>query len=68
MDVIYIVYNKDIANYDFYNPNNIFYYRTMYITSNIPTDFITSNYQEANPAIREKYHIKNWIKSILYGN
>lgn len=62
-----ITTNKDIANYDFYNPNNIFIIDDVY-NIHIPMDFITSNYQESNPAIREKYHIKNWIKSILYGN
>jgi protein CpsH len=62
-----ITTNKDIANYDFYNPNNIFIIDDVH-NIHIPMDFITSNYQEVTPAIREKYHIKNWIKSILYGN
>ena len=38
-----ITTNKDIANYDFYNPNNIFIIDDVY-NIHIPTDFITSNY------------------------
>jgi hypothetical protein len=62
-----ITTNKDIANYDFYNPNNICIIEDVNNIS-IPTDFFKTDYQEIEVALREKYYIKNWINIIINGN
>lgn len=58
-----ITTNKDIVNYDFYNPNNIFVWDN--ITTEIPNDFLTTPYQPLSIPIFEKYSIKKWVKTIL---
>lgn len=59
-----ITTNKDIVNYDFYNPNNIFVIDNIK-NIDIPTQFLASDYEELTKDIKEKYHIKNWVKNIL---
>lgn len=59
-----ITTNKDIINYDFYNPNNIFVIEDIH-HFDIPASFLESDYQDLPTEIKEKYHIKNWIKRIL---
>ncbi len=58
-----ITTNKDIVNYDFYNPNNILLIDPDNIE--IPDDFLNSEYQEVPERILNKYNIKNWVKKIL---
>lgn len=60
-----ITTNKDIVNYDFYNPNNIFVIENVE-NIHIPKSFFETDYQEISAEIKEKYHIKNWIKRMLY--
>lgn len=58
-----ITTNKDIINYDFYNPNNI-----LVIDENqpeIPSSFFETEYQAVPEEILEKYLIKNWTKDFL---
>lgn len=59
-----ITTNKNIVNYDFYNPNNIFIIDDINNIT-IPISFFKTDYQEINPKIKEKYHLKNWIKKII---
>lgn len=59
-----ITTNTDIVNYDFYNPNNIFVIQDIN-NIDIPSSFFETNYQEVAPEIKEKYHLKNWIKKII---
>ncbi len=58
-----ITTNKDIINYDFYNPQNI-----LVIDENniqIPEEFVTSDYVEVDEKILNKYRIENWVKPIF---
>lgn len=58
-----ITTNKDIENYDFYNPNNIFVWENK--TIEIPNSFFDSPYEDLDPETYEKYSIENWIKTIF---
>lgn len=62
-----ITTNQEILHYDFYNPNNIFVIDNVKEFS-IPENFISSDYEQPEKWIREKYYIKNWIKTILSFN
>lgn len=59
-----ITTNKNIKNYDFYDPNNIFIINDI---ENIefPPDFFNSPYKDLPENIIEKYSLKNWINKIL---
>lgn len=59
-----ITTNKNIVNYDFYDPNNIFLIEDVNNIM-IPEDFFKSDYKDIDSAIKNKYHIKNWIKKII---
>lgn len=55
--------NKEIANYDFYNPNNI-----LIIDHNnpiVPDEFLNSDYESLPPSIYEKYSAKSWVNFII---
>lgn len=58
-----ITTNKDIVNYDFYNPNNILVIDREKPVINI--DFLNTPYYELPKNIYEKYSLKNWILSVL---
>ncbi|QCE40279.1 hypothetical protein E9099_02200 [Psychroserpens sp. NJDZ02] len=58
-----ITTNKDIVNYDFYNPQNILVIDENYIE--IPEDFVNTPYQPVDEAILDKYRIDNWVKPIF---
>lgn len=58
-----ITTNKDIVNYDFYNPQNILVIDVDDI--NIPDEFVNSPYAEVNPAIVEKYKVENWVDTVF---
>ncbi|MCR5862140.1 hypothetical protein LRS05_08280 [Flavobacterium sp. J372] len=58
-----ITTNKDIVNYDFYNPQNI-----LVIDENnieIPEDFVTSLYIEPDKTVLDKYRIDNWVERVF---
>ncbi|MBT2620642.1 lipopolysaccharide core biosynthesis protein rfaS [Chryseobacterium sp. ISL-6] len=59
-----ITTNQEIVHYDFYNPKNILIIENIG-NFNIPQEFITADYEEPAGWIKEKYYIKNWIKTIL---
>lgn len=59
-----ITTNKDIVNYDFYNPTNIFVIENIDDFS-IPKSFFETDFERLPKEITEKYHIKNWVKNIL---
>lgn len=58
-----ITTNKDIVNYDFYNPNNILVLDENNIE--IPEDFVNSPYQQVSEAILKKYKIEHWIDRVF---
>lgn len=58
-----ITTNKQITDYDFYHPNNI------YVISDpqyfeIPQSFFDTEYTEIDESIREKYHQRSWTQRI----
>ncbi|WP_055448898.1 hypothetical protein [Lacinutrix mariniflava] len=58
-----ITTNKDIVNFDFYNPNNI-----LLLDENnfeISDEFVNSPYQEVDEAILKKYRIEHWVNRVL---
>lgn len=57
-----ITTNKDIINYDFYNPKNIYIYNGSVDKDNI---FFKEQFEELPRDIYEKYSLKNWIKTII---
>lgn len=58
-----ITTNKDIVNYDFYNPQNILVVDEENIK--IPEDFVASPYVEVDDGILSNYRIENWVKPIF---
>lgn len=58
-----ITTNKDIVNYDFYNPNNI-----MVVDRNkfeIDPKFVESSYENLSENIYNKYSLKQWLINVL---
>ena len=58
-----ITTNKDIVNYDFYNPANIFVWSQE--NKKIPIEFFTNKYEELPADILANYNVKNWVKTIF---
>jgi hypothetical protein len=58
-----ITTNRDIINYDFYNPNNILVIPRKRI--NIPEGFLKKEYVQVGAEIYKYYSIENWIIDIL---
>lgn len=58
-----ITTNKDVVNYDFYNPNNILCVDRD--TVQIKDSFIKKDYSEINKEIYKKYSLEYWIKVIF---
>jgi hypothetical protein len=58
-----ITTNRDIMNYDFYNPNNILVIPREKIS--IPEDFLSKEYEPLEADIYQNYSIENWILEIL---
>lgn len=56
--------NKDIKNYEFYNPNNIHIIEN-FDNINIPDSFFNSPYEEISEDVFKKYHYSSWVKTIL---
>lgn len=59
-----ITTNKDIAAYDFYNPNNIFIIENPNHIA-IPEAFLYSDYQPVPATIYENYTLEHWLTTIL---
>lgn len=55
--------NKDIVNYDFYNPQNILVVDTDNMS--IPETFVTSSYVPVAENILNHYRIKNWVRRVF---
>ncbi|MBE4618704.1 hypothetical protein [Vibrio navarrensis] len=55
--------NKDVVNYDFYHPNNIFLIDRNSLK--VPKSFIDSEYVELHESIYNKYHVDNWVKELI---
>jgi len=55
--------NKDLINYDFYNPNNI----AIVDSNNIHIDdtFFKTPYQSTPKEIVQKYHISSWVNEVF---
>ena len=58
-----ITSNKDIVNYDFYNPSNILVIDRDHIA--IPDKFLTESYQDIDETIYKKYSLSSWLKRVL---
>ena len=58
-----ITTNKNVLNYDFYRPENIYYYDGNEIDFN--NIFFTSEYVEVNENILRKYSLDNWIDKMF---
>lgn len=57
-----ITTNKDIVNYDFYTPENIYIYQDEIDFDDI---FFKEEYVDIKSHIYEKYSVNNWLKKIL---
>lgn len=57
-----ITTNKDVVNYDFYCPENIYVYEGKIDMNNV---FWGAEYKEIDEKIYKKYSLKNWIKEIV---
>ncbi|EHU4848405.1 hypothetical protein OTE47_001468 [Vibrio vulnificus] len=55
--------NKDVVNYDFYHPNNVFLIDRNSLK--VPKSFIDSEYVELHESIYNKYHVDNWVKELI---
>lgn len=55
--------NKDLVNYDFYNPNNI----AIVDSNNIHIDntFFNTPYESIAPEIVKKYHVSSWANEVF---
>jgi hypothetical protein len=60
-----ITTNKDIINYDFYNPNNILVIDRD--DKQIPEEFVTRPYQQIDDIIYKKYSLSSWLQTVLLG-
>ncbi|WP_416441173.1 hypothetical protein ACH3O9_13160 [Leeuwenhoekiella sp. A16] len=58
-----ITTNKEVVDYDFYNSSNICVVDRKDIR--IPDEFLQSDYQKVDEAIKMKYSLKNWLKIIF---
>ncbi len=55
--------NKDIVNYDFYHPDNIYIFDRNY--PDIDNRFMEACYHQLPDEIYKKYSLSSWIKTIL---
>lgn len=59
-----ITTNKDIAHYDFYNPNNICIVDRKNIV--IPKQFLKTQYEKVNPNILKYYTAEGWVDDVFF--
>lgn len=57
-----ITTNKDVVNYDFYRPENIYVYKGKIDLSDT---FFEEDYKEVDQEIYEKYSLRSWLKEIV---
>jgi len=55
--------NKDLTNYDFYNPNNIAIVDSDNIK--IEASFFVTTYKKIDESIINKYHISSWVDEVF---
>jgi len=60
-----ITTNSDIKNYDFYDEANILILDYDATNIEIPKAFFETPYKPIPNSIREKYHLKNWVTTLL---
>ncbi len=60
-----ITTNPEIRKYDFFDENNILVLEYTDEAPEIPADFFFTPYKPVEKEKREKYHLKNWISTIL---
>ena len=58
-----ITTNKDIVNYDFYNPNNILIIDRE--NPHIPKTFLNTSYSTVSENIIKKYRRESWIQQVF---
>jgi len=58
-----ITTNKDIVNYDFYNPQNILVVDLDNIQ--VPEAFVNTPYAPIDDKILDKYRLKNWVNRVF---
>ncbi len=58
-----ITTNKDIVNYDFYRPSNVFVIDRENIA--LDQDFFEAPYEELSSELYEKYSMKSWLVQLL---
>lgn len=61
-----ITTNSDIANYDFYNPNNILIIDDK--NPDIPKSFFEKEYEKIPEEIFNKYTLEGWIENVIYNS
>ncbi len=57
-----ITSNKDIKNYDFYNPRNIYVYDGTIDEENV---FFKEDFENLSDELYQKYSLRNWLRTIL---
>jgi hypothetical protein len=55
--------NRSVMEYDFYNPNNIMVFDFDNLV--IPKEFFQTPYQALDEAIKQKYHLRSFVKTVL---
>lgn len=58
-----ITTNKDIQNYDFYDPNNILIVDRK--DPKVTVDFLNAEYIEVNENVYKKYSLESWLETIF---
>jgi hypothetical protein len=58
-----ITNNQSVKAYDFYHPNNILVINFNHL--DIPEAFFKTPYQSIDEAIKQKYHLKSFVKTVL---
>ncbi|WP_114634265.1 hypothetical protein [Vibrio splendidus] len=58
--------NRDIVNYDFYHPNNIYIIDRDNLK--VPESFIDDDYVELNEDVYDRYHVDSWVKEFVETN
>ncbi|MBF4516559.1 hypothetical protein IRZ71_09395 [Flavobacterium sp. ANB] len=61
-----ITTNSDIANYDFYNPNNILIIDDK--NPEIPTSFFEKEYEKIPEEIFNKYTLEGWAENVIFNS
>ncbi len=58
-----ITTNKDVVNYDFYNPNNVYVMDRSHI--HVPTEFLNKPYVKLPDDVYNSYSISRWVTDVL---